>query len=127
MGLADNKCIDRGGMPPLEAPREQELLKQLRRGWELNGQAHLERLYTFKGVVAEAEGHHPDLYLGRGTYKIEIRSHKMNGLKLRAGNDQKDFFIRPRLVAERLLPKRGQSNGPDRNSSRGSQKGAGGF
>ncbi len=99
MGLADNKCIDRGGMPPLEAPREQELLKQLHRGWELNGQGHLERLYTFKdfaqalafvnkvGAVAEAEGHHPDLYLGWGQCKIEIWSHKMNGLT------ESDFFL----------------------------------
>ena len=50
------------------------------------------RLYTFKdfaqalvlankvGAVAEAEGHHPDLYLAWGKCKIEIWSHKINGL-----------------------------------------------
>jgi 4a-hydroxytetrahydrobiopterin dehydratase len=52
----------------------------------------LVRLYTFKdfaqalafankvGAVAEAEDHHPDLYLAWGKRKIEIWSHKINGL-----------------------------------------------
>ena len=31
-------------------------------------------------VVAEAEGHHPDLYLAWGKYKLEIWSHKIKGL-----------------------------------------------
>ena len=52
----------------------------------------MERRYTFKdfaqalafankvGAVAEAEGHHPDLYLAWGKCKIEIWSHKIKGL-----------------------------------------------
>jgi 4a-hydroxytetrahydrobiopterin dehydratase len=33
MGLADNKCVPcRGGVPPLEPAKAQELLKQLGRG-----------------------------------------------------------------------------------------------
>jgi 4a-hydroxytetrahydrobiopterin dehydratase len=48
--------------------------------------------YTFKdfaqalafankvGAVAEAEGHHPDLFLAWGKCKIEIWSHKIKGL-----------------------------------------------
>jgi 4a-hydroxytetrahydrobiopterin dehydratase len=32
------------------------------------------------GTVAEAEGHHPDLYLAWGKCKIEIWSHKIKGL-----------------------------------------------
>ena len=65
------------------SPRE-ELLKQLGRGWRLNGKRALERplhlqdfgqALTFAnkvGAVAEAEGHHPDLYVGWGKCKIEI-------------------------------------------------------
>lgn len=100
MGLADNKCIPcRGGVPPVPNDRAQALLKELGRGWTLNGQGHLERLYTFKdfaqalefvnkvGTVAEAEGHHPDLYLAWGKVKVEIWTHKINGLT------ESDFYL----------------------------------
>ncbi len=100
MGLADNKCVPcRGGVPPLEPKKIEELLKQLGRGWNLNQKGHLERLYTFKdfaqalvfvnkvGAVAEAEGHHPDLYLAWGKCGIEIWTHKINGLT------ESDFYL----------------------------------
>ena len=92
MKLADKTCSDGGSVPPLKALRARELLKQLGSGWRLDGKGHLERLYTFKdfaqaltfankvGSVAEAEGHHPDLYLACGKCKIEIWSHKIKGL-----------------------------------------------
>src|SRR5688500_3034428 len=82
MGLADNTCIPcKGGVPPVEPSRVQEMLKQLEKGWQLNKEGHLERLYTFKdfaqaldfvnkvGAIAEAEGHHPDLHLAWGKCK----------------------------------------------------------
>ena len=100
MSLADNKCVPcRGGVPPMEPGKAQELLKQLDRGWLLNTAGHLERLYTFKdfaqaltfvnkvGAVAEAEGHHPDLYLAWVKCKVEIWTHKINGLT------ESDFYL----------------------------------
>ncbi len=100
MGLADNKCIPcRGGVPPVPNDRAQALLKELGRGWALNGQGHLERLYTFPdfaqglsfvnkvGAIAEAEGHHPDLHLAWGKVKVEIWTHKINGLT------ESDFYL----------------------------------
>jgi 4a-hydroxytetrahydrobiopterin dehydratase len=100
MGLADNKCVPcRGGVPPLEATKAQELLNQLGRGWQLNKAGHLERLYTFKdfadalafvnrvGAVAEKEGHHPDLHLAWGKCAVEIWTHKINGLT------ESDFYL----------------------------------
>ena len=39
------------------------------------------------GAVAEAEGHHPDLYLSWGKVKIEIWTHKINGLT------ESDFYL----------------------------------
>ena len=92
MKLADKTCRDGGSALPLKVLRARELLKQLGQGWKLNGKRHLVRLYTFKdfaqalafadkvGAVAEAEGHHPDLYLAWGKCKIEIWSHKIKGL-----------------------------------------------
>jgi 4a-hydroxytetrahydrobiopterin dehydratase len=100
MGLADNKCVPcRGGVPPIESTKAQALLKQLGRGWQINQEGHLERLYTFKdfadalafvnrvGAVAEREGHHPDLFLSWGKCKVEIWTHKINGLT------ESDFFL----------------------------------
>ena len=92
MKLADKKCSDGGNVPALKALRAKELLKELGQGWTLNGRGHLMRLYPFKdfaqalafvkkvGAVAEAEGHHPDLYLAWGKCRVEIWSHKIKGL-----------------------------------------------
>lgn len=100
MSLADKTCVPcRGGVPPLPHDRADALLKELGRGWSLNASGHLERLYTFKnfaqalefvnklGAIAEAEGHHPDLYLAWGKCKVEIWSHKINGLT------ESDFYL----------------------------------
>ncbi|WP_454064086.1 4a-hydroxytetrahydrobiopterin dehydratase [Candidatus Nitrospira salsa] len=100
MSLADNDCVPcKGGISALKPAEVQELLGQLGKGWELNSNDHLERLYTFPnfaealafvnrvGEVAEAEGHHPDLYLAWGKCKIEIWTHKINGLT------ESDFFM----------------------------------
>ncbi len=100
MGLADNQCIPcRGGVPPVSADRAQVLLKELGPGWTLNALGHLERLYTFTdfaqalayvnkvGAIAEVEGHHPDFYLAWGKCKVEIWTHKINGLT------ESDFYL----------------------------------
>ncbi len=100
MGLADNTCVPcRGGVPSLEPAKAQELLGQLEPGWALNADGHIERMYSFNnfaealafvnrvGEVAESEGHHPDLYLAWGKCKVEIWTHKINGLT------ESDFFM----------------------------------
>ena len=107
MSLADNTCIPcRGGVPPVPADRAQALLKELGRGWSLNQAGHLERLYTFNdftkalayvnklGAVAEAEGHHPDFYLAWGKCKVEIWTHKINGLT------ESDFYMAAKADCE---------------------------
>ena len=100
MSLADKQCVPcRGGVPPLEPAKVQELLRQLDQGWALNADGHIERLYEFKdfaealafvnavGAIAETEGHHPDLYLAWGRCKVEIWTHKIHGLT------ESDFYL----------------------------------
>ena len=100
MNLADNKCVPcRGGVLPMEIAKAEEMLKQLDSGWAINEDGHLERLYRFKdfaqalafvnrvGAVAEEEGHHPDIYLAWGKCKIELWTHKINGLT------ESDFYM----------------------------------
>ncbi|MDT7042686.1 4a-hydroxytetrahydrobiopterin dehydratase [Candidatus Nitronereus thalassa] len=100
MSLADNECVPcRGGVPPVEPAKAQELLRQLEQGWTFNAQGHLEREYAFKnfaealefvnkvGAIAEEQGHHPDLHLAWGKCKVEIWTHKIQGLT------ESDFFF----------------------------------
>ena len=100
MSLADQPCIPcRGGVPPLEESRARELLRKLDDGWQLNPEGHLARPYSFKNFaqamafankvaeIAEAEGHHPDLYIAWGKCKVEIWTHKISGLT------ESDFYF----------------------------------
>ena len=100
MSLAEMKCVPcRGGTPPLERSKAEELLTQLSPGWQLSQAGHLERTYLFKnfaqalefantiGAIAEAEGHHPDLYIAWGKCRVEIWTHKIQGLT------ESDFYL----------------------------------
>ncbi len=79
-------------MPPF-TPREIEPMKiLLGEGWQVVEHHHLVKEFTFKnfrealdftnmvGELAEREGHHPDIHLAWGKVRIEIWTHKMNGL-----------------------------------------------
>lgn len=100
MSLADQTCIPcRGGVPPLERSRAEELLRELDAGWRLNGEGHLEREYEFRnfkdalafanavGEIAEAQRHHPDLHVSWGKCGVEIWTHKIGGLT------ESDFYL----------------------------------
>ena len=52
MSLADQACVPcKGGVPPMESERAQELLRELDEGWGVNAAGHLERTYTFTNFV----------------------------------------------------------------------------
>jgi 4a-hydroxytetrahydrobiopterin dehydratase len=111
MSLADKACVPcRGGVPQLEPSKIQELLGQLESGWTLNTQGHIENTYTFDnfadalaftnrvGNVAELEGHHPDVYLAWGKCKVEIWTHKIQGLT------ESDFYLAAKVDRAFQLP-----------------------
>lgn len=92
MSLADKSCVPcRGGVPPLNEAQYRPLLAQLD-GWTVESGHHLTRTYTFPdfasalafvnrvGAVAEEQGHHPDIYLAWGKARVDIWTHKINGL-----------------------------------------------
>jgi 4a-hydroxytetrahydrobiopterin dehydratase len=101
MGLADKECIPcKGGIPPMERSKAEAMLKELEPGWELTHDGtRLERSYAFKDFlkamafanrvaeVAEKEFHHPDLYIAWGKCRVEIWTHKINGLT------ESDFYF----------------------------------
>jgi 4a-hydroxytetrahydrobiopterin dehydratase len=108
MALADKDCVPcKGGIPALKGSELQELATQLKEGWRVVNEHHLERDYKFKdfrealtftdkvGELAEAQGHHPDIYLAWGKVKLTIWTHKIDGLT------ESDFVLAAK--ADRLV------------------------
>ena len=100
MNLADKQCIPcRGGVPPLASDRSNVLLAELGEGWELDANGHLARQFEFAnfvdalrfanrvGEIAEEQAHHPDLYVAWGKCRVEIWTHKIDGLT------ESDFYL----------------------------------
>ena len=97
--LAEAKCESCDtATKALDPQKAGELLKELGHGWRIVDGHHLEKQFDFKdfrqalnftnriGEVAESVGHHPDIYLTWGKVRLNIFTHKVNGLT-------KDDFI----------------------------------
>jgi 4a-hydroxytetrahydrobiopterin dehydratase len=91
--LAKKECVPcKGGVPPLKGKALAELLGRLNAGWKVVDEHHLQKAYSFKnfqeafeftikvGTLAEAQGHHPDIYLAWGKVELTIWTHKIDGL-----------------------------------------------
>lgn len=90
--LARKNCVPcKGGVPPLTRDQITPLLKQLS-GWNVERDHHLVKSYTFPdfakglafvncvGKMADDQGHHPDVYLAWGKVRLEVWTHKIDGL-----------------------------------------------
>ena len=79
-------------IPPLKGGALTALMHQLGGGWNLVEDHHLEKEFIFRnfrealaftnrvGEIAEQEKHHPDLFLSYGRVKIQLWTHKIDGL-----------------------------------------------
>ena len=98
--LAEKQCVPcKGGVPPLKEPELASLAGELGGGWKVVDERRLEKEYQFKdfraalaftnkvGELAEAQQHHPDIYLAWGKVKLTLWTHKINGLT------QSDFVM----------------------------------
>jgi 4a-hydroxytetrahydrobiopterin dehydratase len=90
--LADKKCVPcRGGVPALKG-KDLENLNQQVPHWMVVNEHHLQREFKFPdfkqaldfvnkvGVLAEEQGHHPDILLAWGKAGITLWTHKIDGL-----------------------------------------------
>jgi len=94
--LHNKSCIPcMGGIPPFAISEIHKYLKKVD-GWDVKKNKEeyyfLEKNFKFKnflesqkfvnlvGDVAEKEGHHPDIMFGWGYARIQIFTHKINGL-----------------------------------------------
>ena len=107
MGLAEKNCVPcRGGVPPLDPDAVAGYLRELE-GWQAVDNHHLTKTYklvNFRealalvdriGAMAEEQNHHPDLYLSWGKVRVDIWTHKINGLT------ESDFVFAARCDALR--------------------------
>jgi 4a-hydroxytetrahydrobiopterin dehydratase len=105
--LAERHCNPcKAGTPPLHGEAIQGLLSGLD-GWAVVDEHHLEKEYRFKdfvealafvnrlGGVAEAEGHHPDVFLAWGRVKVTLWTHSVGGLS------ENDFILAAKADAVR--------------------------
>jgi 4a-hydroxytetrahydrobiopterin dehydratase len=106
--LAEKQCVPcQGGAPPLRGDALVRLARELDGGWQVVGDRQLEKEYQFRnfrqaleftnkvGELAEAQGHHPDIYLAWGKVKLTVWTHKINGLT------ESDFVLAAK--ADKLL------------------------
>ncbi len=104
LSLAEKNCVPcRGGVSPLDADPVAGYLKQLEPGWESPRNHHLVKSYKFPdfksalafvdqvGAMAEEQGHHPDLYLAWGKVRVEVWTHKIDGLT------ESDFILAAKI------------------------------
>jgi 4a-hydroxytetrahydrobiopterin dehydratase len=91
--LAKKNCVPcRGGVPPLKGQELKRLEQELGRGWQVVDQHHLTKTFTFDdfkagldyvnrvGEMAEEQGHHPDVHLAWGKVRLDVWTHKIDGL-----------------------------------------------
>lgn len=106
--LAKQQCVPcKGGTPPLRGAQLTTLLDQLGGGWRVVDQHHLEKEYRFKnfaqaleftnrvGAIAEEQGHHPDIALSWGRVRLQVWTHKIDGLT------ESDFVLAAKADAAR--------------------------
>jgi 4a-hydroxytetrahydrobiopterin dehydratase len=90
--LSNERCVDcRPGTPTLAPEVARELAAGLHEDWVLS-EASIERTFTFKSfnaafglatriaLLAEAQGHHPDLEVGWGRLHVRLTTHAIGGL-----------------------------------------------
>jgi 4a-hydroxytetrahydrobiopterin dehydratase len=102
--LAGRRCeACAPGTPPIEQARAVELEAQLDPAWRREGTVRLRRELSFRNfrdafgfvarvaLLAEAEGHHPDLELGWGRAAVALTTHAAGGLT------DNDFILAAKL------------------------------
>jgi len=102
--LATKNCVPcRGGIPPLGSAEIANLLTSLDSDWEVIAEHHLRKEFKFPdfrsalaftnqvGELAEAQDHHPDIYLAWGRVEVTIWTHKIDGLH------ESDFILAAKI------------------------------
>jgi 4a-hydroxytetrahydrobiopterin dehydratase len=91
--------------PTLIAAEIEQLCAEVSSEWQVDEQTRLRRRFRFKdfvsaftkataiALIAEAEGHHPELTVGWGHLDIELTTHAVHGLT------RNDFILAAKIDA----------------------------
>jgi 4a-hydroxytetrahydrobiopterin dehydratase len=103
MTLKEKHCVPcRGGVPPFTLEQAQEYLRQVK-DWELSEGKKIVKEFKFAkyldGIafaqrvaeLAEQEGHHPNIHIFYKRVRIEIWTHKIDGLT------ESDFILAAKI------------------------------
>ncbi|MBI2100487.1 MAG: 4a-hydroxytetrahydrobiopterin dehydratase [Candidatus Vogelbacteria bacterium] len=104
MNLREKKCRPcEEGTSPLQASEIEILRRELRPEWHLIADNKLRRAFVFKDFrsaiafvnrlaeLAEAEGHHPDLFINYNKVTITLWTHAIAGLS------ENDFILAAKI------------------------------
>lgn len=102
--LSQKKCVScEGGVPPLSAAEITRYKEQVPNWKVADDQKSISREFAFKnfaeslafankiGYIAEAENHHPDLFVSWGKLRAELSTHAISGLS------ENDFILAAKI------------------------------
>lgn len=106
MDLTQKKCVPcEGGVPPMK-PEEALKMQEQVKDWKLltiNGIHNLEKRFKFRdfaeaikfvndvAVLAESEGHHPDITINWNKVTLQLSTHAIKGLS------ENDFIMAAKI------------------------------
>ncbi|HEX5429794.1 MAG TPA: 4a-hydroxytetrahydrobiopterin dehydratase [Patescibacteria group bacterium] len=103
MKLSDKRCAPcEAGTPPLSPAEIKKYLRELR-GWKLIEGIRITKDYKFKSfpdtmafvnrvaLIAQEEGHHPDMKVSYSRVTVEFSTHAINGLS------ENDFILAAKI------------------------------
>ena len=104
MDLFNKKCVPcEVGASPLRAEEIQKYLSHLAPGWEIVEGKRIKKEWKFKNfkeamafvnniaAIAEAEGHHPDIFVFYNIVRLELWTHAVGGLS------ENDFILATKI------------------------------
>lgn len=104
MKLTEKKCVPcEAGTPPLKKDEIAKFLKQLPSGWEALDNTKIRKAFKFKSypdtiafvnrcaLIAQEEGHHPDLEVHYSKVVVELWTHAIGGLS------ENDFILAAKI------------------------------
>ncbi|HYE22264.1 MAG TPA: 4a-hydroxytetrahydrobiopterin dehydratase [Verrucomicrobiae bacterium] len=104
MKLTEMKCIPcEGGVHPFDKSKISQYIKQLPKGWETVANKKIRKEFKFKSfpetmafvnrvaLIAQEEGHHPDMEVHYSRAVIEFWTHSIGGLS------ENDFIMAAKI------------------------------
>jgi 4a-hydroxytetrahydrobiopterin dehydratase len=104
MKLTEKKCVPcEGGVPPFDKKKINQYIRQLPKGWKIVDDKAIQKEFKFKSfpltmafvnkiaLIAQEEGHHPDMEVHYSRVLVEFSTHAVGGLS------ENDFIMAAKI------------------------------